>query len=134
MANRDNKAINSNKQFMIGNGLLAFGIFFIVCIFLYISFKSTKKEEQTFSETFVITIDKSIAPDSIAVFVNDSLLLRQSIRETTTLMVKRFAESSMLMIANERTQATRSFNLNPETPKVKLRKDERQQYQEDVSK
>lgn len=29
----NNKSINSNKQFMIGNGILAFGVFFIVCLF-----------------------------------------------------------------------------------------------------
>ena len=38
------KSIESNKQFMVGNGLLAFGVFFIVCLFLYLGFRSQKKQ------------------------------------------------------------------------------------------
>ena len=40
------KSIDSNKQFMIGNGLLAFGVFFIVFLFLYLGFRSQRKEGQ----------------------------------------------------------------------------------------
>lgn len=39
----NNKSINSNKQFMIGNGILAFGVFFIVCLFLYLGFRNQSK-------------------------------------------------------------------------------------------
>ena len=40
------KSIESNKQFMVGNGLLAFGVFFIVCLFLYLGFVSVRKRRQ----------------------------------------------------------------------------------------
>ena len=31
--------LNTNKQFMIGNGILAFGVLAVVIIFLYMSFR-----------------------------------------------------------------------------------------------
>ena len=32
-------SLNTNKQFMIGNGILAFGVLAVVIIFLYMSFR-----------------------------------------------------------------------------------------------
>lgn len=51
------KSIDSNKQFMIGNGLLAFGVFFIVFLFLYLGFRSQRKEGQAeaFSDKYILT-------------------------------------------------------------------------------
>ena len=33
----DKNSLNTNKQFMIGNGMLAFGVFAVIIIFLYMS-------------------------------------------------------------------------------------------------
>ena len=30
--------LNTNKQFMVGNGILAFAVIFVVVIFIYMSF------------------------------------------------------------------------------------------------
>ena len=49
------KSINSNKQFMVGNGILAFGVFFIVCLFLYLGFRFQKKEgEKAFQDMYTV--------------------------------------------------------------------------------
>ena len=53
----NNKSINSNKQFMIGNGILAFGVFFIVCLFLYLGFRNQSKsndKEKTFAGIYTV--------------------------------------------------------------------------------
>ena len=55
----NNKSINSNKQFMIGNGILAFGVFFIVCLFLYLGFRNQSKsndKEKTFAGIYTVEI------------------------------------------------------------------------------
>lgn len=124
---KDNKAIHSNKQFIVGNGLLAFGVFFIVVLFLYLAFRG-KKKENAYPETFAITLHESITPDSISVLINDSLILRTRIHETTLLRVQRFSESSMLMIVNNQTQEASSYNLDPLQPKVVVRKGTNQRY------
>lgn len=73
----NNKSINSNKQFMIGNGILAFGVFFIVCLFLYLSFRTpqTADQSKTSADLYTIQVENSFAGDSISVYINDSLLL-----------------------------------------------------------
>ena len=40
--------LNTNKQFMIGNGILAFAVIFVVVIFVYMS-NNGKKENATSS-------------------------------------------------------------------------------------
>lgn len=32
----DKNSLNTNKQFMIGNGMLAFGVFAVIIIFVYV--------------------------------------------------------------------------------------------------
>lgn len=59
----DKKSINSNKQFMIGNGILAFGVFFIVCLFLYLGFRGQDKQEagkQVFKDMYTISLTKTL--------------------------------------------------------------------------
>ena len=38
----DKNSLNKNKQFMKGNGMLAFGVFAVIIIFLYMSFRFTR--------------------------------------------------------------------------------------------
>ena len=93
----NNKSINSNKQFMIGNGILAFGVFFIVCLFLYLSFRTpqTADQSKTSADLYTIQVENSFAGDSISVYINDSLLLNCTMGSTAlTLQVNRFAEEN----------------------------------------
>ena len=86
------KSINSNKQFMIGNGILAFGVFFIVCLFLYLGFRYQKKqgpEEGTpvaSAEIYTICLEASMSGEDVAVYINDSLLLKRTLANEPTLL------------------------------------------------
>lgn len=119
------KSIDSNKQFMIGNGLLAFGVFFIVFLFLYLGFRSQRKEGQAeaFSDKYILTLDNSLAGDSLSVYINDSLLLNQTMKESSVrLLINRFAEESMLMVVDNHTEEITPFNLNPKGSEVSVEK------------
>ena len=121
----NNKSINSNKQFMIGNGILAFGVFFIVCLFLYLSFRTSKTDKtKVSSDLYTIQIGNSFAGDSISVYVNDSLLLNCTMGSTAlTLQVNRFAEENALMIVDNKSDEITPFSLNPKGSIVNVEKE-----------
>ena len=66
--------LNTNKQFMVGNGILAFAVIFVVVIFVYMSMRlqQQKAENRNFIETYTITLTKGFAGDSTSTFINDS--------------------------------------------------------------
>lgn len=102
---------------MIGNGILAFGVFFIVCLFLYLGFRGQNKQEagkQVFENMYTISLSGNFAGDSISVYINDSLLMNKSMTGAEVkLQVGRFADESALMIVNNLTEEITPFNLNP---------------------
>ena len=105
------KSIESNKQFMVGNGLLAFGVFFIVCLFLYLGFRSQKKTGGSF------------AGDSLNIFINDSLIMARTMNNADiTFQVNRFAEENALMVVDAKTDIMTPFNLSKEGGKVTVEK------------
>ena len=69
--------LNTNKQFMVGNGILAFAVIFVVVIFVYMSLRLQREKEAVrhFSETYSIQLTKGFVGDSISLFVNDSLIM-----------------------------------------------------------
>ena len=76
------KHLNTNKQFMIGNGLLAFGVIIIVVLFTYLSFKGSKKNEEKLNiQKFTLNFNKGFLGDSLSVFLNDSLLIQKRISQ-----------------------------------------------------
>ena len=38
--------LNTNKQFMVGNGILAFAVIFVVVIFIYMSMRLQQKQQE----------------------------------------------------------------------------------------
>ena len=123
------KSINSNKQFMIGNGILAFGVFFIVCLFLYLGFRYQKKqrpEEGTSvasAEIYTICLESSMSGEDVAVYINDSLLLKRTLaNEPTLLQVNKFGDENALLIVNNRTDEVTPFNLSAESEMVSVNK------------
>lgn len=123
------KSINSNKQFMIGNGILAFGVFFIVCLFLYLGFRYQKKqgpEEETpvaSAEIYTICLESSMSGEDVAVYINDSLLLKRTLaNEPTLLQVNKFGDENALLIVNNRTDEVTPFNLSAESEMVSVNK------------
>ena len=109
---------------MIGNGILAFGVFFIVCLFLYLSFRAPKTEQKVSSDLYTIQIGNSLVGDSISVYVNDSLLLNCTMGSTAlTLQVNRFAEENALMIVDNQSDEITPFSLNPKGSIINIEKE-----------
>ena len=77
--------LNTNKQFMIGNGVLAFAVIFVVVIFVYMSMRlqQQKNGERNFQETYTITLTKGFTGDSLSLLINDSVLENQKNAEET---------------------------------------------------
>lgn len=111
---------------MIGNGILAFGVFFIVCLFLYLGFRGQRKDDgspKVFKDTYTIELAGSFAGDSISVYVNDSLLLNRTLTDSKVkLQINRFAEENMLMVVDNRSDEITPFNLNPEGSLIHIEK------------
>ena len=107
--------LNTNKQFMVGNGILAFAVIFVVVIFIYMSLRLQQKQqgEQHFIETYTISLTKGFAGDSISLLVNDSLIFNKTITEEPfTIEVGRFAEQSALLIVDNQTELVSTFDLS----------------------
>lgn len=107
--------LNTNKQFMVGNGILAFAVIFVVVIFVYMSMRLQQKkdEDRNFLETYTISLTKGFAGDSLSILINDSLLINRKITEEPfNIEVKRFAEQSALMIVDNATDQLSLFELS----------------------
>ena len=118
-------SLNTNKQFMIGNGMLAFAVFAVIMIFLYMSFRFQRKADkvQTYEGVYHIELADGFAGDSIAVYLNDSLLIDRTMPDATLkLEVERFAEDNVLMVVDNKTDKTTPFNLNPKGSRVEVKK------------
>ena len=118
--------LNTNKQFMVGNGILAFAVIFVVVIFVYMSLRLQREKEANrhFSETYSIQLTKGFVGDSISLFVNDSLIMNKQIKEEpTAIEVGRFAEQSALMIVNNQTATVAEFYLSEKGGTYSFEKD-----------
>ncbi len=107
--------LNTNKQFMIGNGILAFAVIFVVVIFVYMSMRlqRDRQADRHFAETYSISLVKGFAGDSISLFINDSLITNRKItQEPYTIEVGRFTEQSALLIVDNRTELVSTFDLS----------------------
>ena len=103
--------LNTNKQFMVGNGILAFAVIFVVVIFIYMSLR-LQRENQA-ERHYIESLVKGFAGDSISLFVNDSLIANQVMQEEAfTVEVGRFAEQSALMIVDNKTEIASVFDLS----------------------
>lgn len=100
---------------MVGNGILAFAVIFIVVIFVYMGMKMQRDKQKNhyFTEQYTISLTKGFLKDSVSVLINDSLIGSKQIdQEPFNLEIKRFADQSILMIVDHETDVTSSFNLS----------------------
>lgn len=107
--------LNTNKQFMIGNGILAFAVIFVVVIFVYMSLRLDRKrdEDRKFIEMYTITLTRGFAGDSLSLIINDSTLVSRKITEEPfSIDVRRFAEQNALFIVDNRTEEFSLFELS----------------------
>lgn len=89
------------------------------------SFRFQRKADkvQTYEGVYNIELTNSFAGDSIAVYLNDSLLLDQTMPDANLKVeIKRFAEDNVLMVVDNKTDKTTPFNLNPEGSRVEVKK------------
>lgn len=118
--------LNTNKQFMLGNGILAFAVIFVVVIFVYMSLRMQREQqaERHFIETYTFTLVKGFAGDSISLFVNDSLIVNKSMTEEPfAIEVGRFDEQSALLIVDNKTELVSTFDLSEKGGSYKFEKD-----------
>lgn len=100
---------------MVGNGILAFAVIFVVVLFVYMSMKmqSDNQAERHFTEVYTINLTKGFAGDSISILINDSLILNKQIgEEPITVEVTRFAEQNALLIVDNETEQVSTFDLS----------------------
>lgn len=108
--------LNTNKQFMIANGILAFAIIVVVVAFVYLSMQlqsRRKSVQEEYTETYSITLAKGFAGDSISLLLNDSILLDRRIdREPVTIDFTRFAKYNTLLVVDMVTEDLSLFELS----------------------
>lgn len=125
--------LNTNKQFMIGNGILAFAVIFVVVIFVYMSLrlKSDKEGKKIYAEVYHIELVKGFIGDSISIYVNDSLLLDERVKaDSIKLSVSRQAEENVLFVVDNVTNESTYFNLSEKGGNILLRKENGKVLQE----
>lgn len=114
MINHNTDHLKTNKQFMLGNGLLAFAVFIIVALFFYLSFREqSKKQEHRYQESYAISLVKGFAGKDVQVLVNDSVLYNAPVQsEPLTFSITRFAEASSVIIVDNATERMAVFELS----------------------
>ncbi|KAA6330703.1 hypothetical protein EZS27_020618 [termite gut metagenome] len=111
---------------MIGNGILAFAVIFVVVAFVYMSMRvqQEKKVEKKYAETYTVTLIKGFIGDSLSLFINDSLLLNKRIVQgPISIKATRFAEQSALIIVDNLTERIFVFDLSEKGEAISLIKD-----------
>ena len=112
-------------QFLVGNGVLAFGVFFVICLFLYLSYRTPKKvgEEDSYGEIYSIELNGNLVGEDLSVYVNDSLLFNDVMDGVTRgFKVKRFADESVLMVVKNNTDDMVPMNLDIEGGNLEVSK------------
>lgn len=118
--------LNTNKQFMVGNGILAFAVIFVVVIFIYMSLRMQRSDqtERHYTESYTISLTKGFEGDSISLFINDSLITQKKITEEPySVDVNRFAEQNALLIVNNQTEQVSTFDLSEKGGVYRFEKD-----------
>ena len=118
--------LNTNKQFMIGNGILAFAVIFVVVIFVYMSMRlqQQKSQERKFIDHYTFILESGFVGDSLSLLINDSLILCTRVtEEPLTIEAQRFAEQSALMLVDHATDGLSVIELGEKGGIYSLRKE-----------
>lgn len=107
-----NKHLNTNKQFMMGNGILAFAVIMVVVIFVYMSYRLKNNLNPQYTEEYSFVLD-GFKNNAYRVEVNDSIIFDGKIEvDQIQVSVKRFAEESAALITNLDSEQVKIFDLN----------------------
>ncbi|MGL4851126.1 MAG: hypothetical protein ACRC3Z_00505 [Phocaeicola sp.] len=121
------KELNINKQFMIGNGMLAFAVFAIVIIFTYMAFSLKRDPDKvtTYQGIYLIEFSKEWVGQEATVYLNDSLLWDEVVPSTPVQMkIKQWSDENVLLIVNKESDLASPFNLRKEGSHVRIKRQE----------
>ena len=121
------KRYNPHQKFMVFNAVLFFAVLIVCGIFLYMAytFKRDANKKVTYEGRYHIEMSADFAKEDLSVYINDSLLLNQTMPDTlVTIDIDRFAEESALIIVNKATDNATPFNLDPKGSKIMVKKQE----------
>jgi hypothetical protein len=107
--------LSTTKAFMIGNGVLAFAVIVVVCTFVFFSMRTYNRQLATpiYDEIYTLTLSQGFAGDSIAIYVNDSLLMDARITTIpASVSVGRLAEDNVALIVDQTTDLVTTFDLS----------------------
>ena len=112
---------------MIFNAVLFIAVMVICGIFLYMSYtlKRDANKKVTYEGEYHIEIAGDFAGEDISIFINDSLLTKGIMPDTTLVLdLQRFADEHSLMWVDNRTDMVQPFSLSKKGSRVILRKEE----------
>ena len=121
------KRYNPHQKFMVFNAVLFFAVLIVCGIFLYMAytFKRDANKKVTYEGRYHIEMSADFAKEDLSVYINDSLLVNQTMPDTlVTINIDRFAEESALIIVNKATDNATPFNLDPKGSKVMVKQQE----------
>ena len=122
-----NNHLNTNKQFMIGNGILAFAVLLVVVIFVIMSMRLQRKKEgeRRFLESYTLVLEGGFEGHSTSVYLNDSLLIDSLLTaDPCTLSINRFSEQSALMIVDNATERISLFEVSERGGTYRFKKED----------
>ena len=112
---------------MIFNAVLFIAVMVICGIFLYMSYtlKRDANKKVTYEGEYHIEIAGDFAGEDISIFINDSLLNKGIMPDTTLVLdLQRFADEHSLMWVDNKTDMIQPFSLSKKGSRVILRKEE----------
>lgn len=109
---------------MIGNGILAFSVIFIVVLFVYMSLRLKSKQEESFEGIYEITLQEGFLKDTTEIHLNDSVIFRGVLNEEPhQIVINQFAEQGALLFIDAQTNDISIFNLSEKGGKYKFKKE-----------
>lgn len=121
------KRTNPHKNIMIFNAVLFIAVMVICGIFLYMSYtlKRDANKKVAYEGEYHIEIAGDFAGEDISIYINDSLLNKGIMPDTTLVLdLQRFADEHSLMWVDNKTDMIQPFSLNKKGSRVILRKEE----------
>lgn len=119
------KELNINKQFMIGNGMLAFAVFAIVIIFTYMAFslKRDPNKVVTYQGIYLLEFAPEWSGEHATIYINDSLLWDQTVPATPLqIKVNQWSDENLLLVVEKESDIASPFNLKKEGSHVRIKK------------
>jgi hypothetical protein len=113
-----------NRSFMLMNAILAFALFVIVGLFLYISFRFQRGADRQVRGSYAVTVSSALEGDSLSLYLNDSLLYSRRIpQEGCTDTVYPWArDNSFLVVAHSDSDRVTPLQMKEEYGSVRIYK------------